>query len=263
MLEHTFAIVVYKDSEFLESCINSILNQTIKSKILICTSTPTDFNKSISIKYNIDFIVNPNGNNGIGSDWNFALQQVKTKFSTIAHQDDLYEKEFTEIVVNKIKRNEEKCLIVFTNYFEIIKNKKRGFSILIFIKTLLLAPFLIKPTIQCKFLKKISLSFGDPICCPSVTFNLQNLSNFNFSEKYHFILDWDAWFKLAKENGSFIYVNKKLMLHRIHGKSETSKLIESGIRIEEERTMLRMIWGNKLGVFLSFFYKFGYLGNKK
>ena len=31
---HTFVILAYKESEYLESCINSVINQSVKSKIM-------------------------------------------------------------------------------------------------------------------------------------------------------------------------------------------------------------------------------------
>ena len=40
MNDHTFAICAYKESPYLEECIKSLKNQTIKSNILIATSTP-------------------------------------------------------------------------------------------------------------------------------------------------------------------------------------------------------------------------------
>ena len=43
LLNHTFAISAYKESEYLEECIKSVLDQELKSKIIITTSTPNDY----------------------------------------------------------------------------------------------------------------------------------------------------------------------------------------------------------------------------
>ena len=40
---HTFVILAYKESEYLESCINSVINQSVKSKIVIATTTDNKF----------------------------------------------------------------------------------------------------------------------------------------------------------------------------------------------------------------------------
>ena len=50
---HTFAICAYKESKYLEECILSVLNQTIKSNVIICTSTPNDYIKRLAEKYKI------------------------------------------------------------------------------------------------------------------------------------------------------------------------------------------------------------------
>lgn len=38
---HTFAVCAYRESPFLEDCVRSLVRQTVKSRILIATSTPT------------------------------------------------------------------------------------------------------------------------------------------------------------------------------------------------------------------------------
>ena len=40
---HTFAICAYKESPYLEECIQSLMNQTVKSDILIATATPSKY----------------------------------------------------------------------------------------------------------------------------------------------------------------------------------------------------------------------------
>ena len=37
--DHTFVICAYKESKYLKNCIRSLENQTVKSHILIATST--------------------------------------------------------------------------------------------------------------------------------------------------------------------------------------------------------------------------------
>ena len=40
---HTFVILAYKESDDLEDCIKSVLKQSVKSNVVIATSTPNDF----------------------------------------------------------------------------------------------------------------------------------------------------------------------------------------------------------------------------
>ena len=92
---HTFAICAYKESAYLEKCIKSLKNQTIKSNIILVTSTPNDFLEEISKKYNLPYFINK-GEKGITQDWNYAYKMADTELVTIAHQDDVYLPEYAE-----------------------------------------------------------------------------------------------------------------------------------------------------------------------
>ena len=48
MPDHTFAICAYKDSPYLDACIHSLKRQSVKSKIILCTSTPSPFLEAMS-----------------------------------------------------------------------------------------------------------------------------------------------------------------------------------------------------------------------
>ena len=53
MEKHTFAICAYKESPYLEECIKSLKSQTVKSNIIIVTSTPNQFISDLSEKYHL------------------------------------------------------------------------------------------------------------------------------------------------------------------------------------------------------------------
>ena len=86
-LLHTFVICAYKESPYLDECIASLKNQSVKSEIIIVTHTPCDYISDMAAKYDLTLFVNE-GEGGITQDWNFGLSKVKTRFATIAHQDD-------------------------------------------------------------------------------------------------------------------------------------------------------------------------------
>ena len=88
--DHTYVICAYRESDYLEECICSLMKQKVKSNIIMVTSTFNEFLHKLSHKYNIPLFVNL-GEAGISGDWNFGLSKVKTPIATIAHQDDIYE----------------------------------------------------------------------------------------------------------------------------------------------------------------------------
>ena len=54
--EHTFVVLAYKESPFLEDCIKSVMNQQYNSDVVIATSTPNDFIDAIAKKYNLELV---------------------------------------------------------------------------------------------------------------------------------------------------------------------------------------------------------------
>ena len=132
--DHTFIICAYKESPYLDKCIQSLLNQTVKSNIVMYTSTPNDYIQDIADKYAID-LYSKNGGS-IGKDWNNAMSFVNTKYMTIAHQDDLYEPKYLEKTMQAFEANEN-TLIVFSDYGELTKQGYRLKSTNLTIKRLM------------------------------------------------------------------------------------------------------------------------------
>jgi glycosyltransferase involved in cell wall biosynthesis len=260
MQEHAFVIPAYKDSSYLEDCIQSLMNQKVKSEIVLTTSTPSPFIEGLAKKYSLKYCVNDKPSS-IAGDWNFALAQANTKLVTIAHQDDIYDPLYTESILNELHQRGENNLIVFTGYEDLINGGVRKSSLNSLIKSALLWPFFFSKNIKNSFFKKSILLFGDPICCPTVTLNLAATPTFKFSTEYTCALDWLAWIQLAKQKGSFIYINKKLVQHRIHIESETTNQINNGRRQQEERKLFEMMWGKPLAKLISKIYAIGYKDN--
>ena len=115
--DHTFAICAYKESPYLEECILSLKNQTVKSNIIMATSTPNEWIQGLAEKYEIPLYINT-GEGGIAQDWNFAYRQAKTDYITIAHQDDIYEPNYLKMIFGELKKGKDP-IVVFTDYGEL------------------------------------------------------------------------------------------------------------------------------------------------
>jgi glycosyltransferase involved in cell wall biosynthesis len=254
-MKHSFAIIAYKDSAYLEDCILSLLSQSVKSKIYISTSTPSEYISALAQKYDLDVFLNLLSK-GIASDWSFAYNKAKTKYVTLAHQDDIYAKDYTKECLKHAESLEHEGslagnLITFTDYSELVDGVERNNSLLLFIKKILLLVFGVKN----------SLYFGSVIPCPSVMYNKENIGEFSFNDKFSINLDWEAWIRLS-EKGEFTFVNKRLMSHRIHPEAETSKGIKDNRRKNEDKILFTKLWGKTLGPVVSKIYSLSYLLNK-
>ena len=238
VLNHTFAVCAYKESKYLEECISSLLAQTAKSEIVIATSTPNEHISSIAEKYGIPVFVNT-GVAGIAGDWNFAYSLAKTEYVTLAHQDDTYEPTYAENILKKAMASKNP-IIAFSEYFEIRNGEKVYKNKLLKIKKLLNFPFrLFKKS---RFVRRRVLSLGCPICCPAVTYNIKNCNDLKFNTDFQNSCDWDAWERISKYKGSFVYLKEPLMGHRIHEESTTTEMIENSRRSQEELILFKRFW---------------------
>lgn len=250
--KHTFVICAYKESQYLEECVQSLLAQTVQSKIILITSTPNKWIEQIVEKYQLVYYVN-RGESGIVQDWNFGYSKAETDFITLAHQDDVYESEYTEKMLEAMN-GKKRPLIAFCDYGEIRDGKKTLDVKMLKIKRLMLLPLRFAPFQNSKWVRRRILSFGDPICCPSVTFAKDNLPEPIFSVKFRSDEDWQAWERLSRMKGSFIYVYQPLMYHRIHEESETSIIIGDNVRTKEDYEMFCMFWPKPIAKVLTRFY---------
>ena len=246
---HTFAVCAFKESPYLEECLQSLMSQTVKSNIIIATSTPNDFIFSMGKKYSAPVIVNP-GEGGITQDWNFAYTHADSKYVTIAHQDDVYDPGYLETALKKLEGS-RKPLIFFSDYYEIRGSEKTYKNQLLQIKRLMLLPIRLPMAERSRWIRRRILSFGSPICCPSVTFAKADLPYAVFQHGFRACEDWQAWEMISKIKGDFLYSPKALMGHRIHEDSETSAIIEDHGRTEEEYIMYRKFWPEKIARMLN------------
>ena len=191
---HTFAICAYKESPYLEECITSLMEQTVKSEIFIATSTPNKYIDDIAAKYNLKVYVNE-GESGITQDWNFAYSKVQTDYVTIAHQDDKYAPEYVENLLAYTAKA-KKPLLFFTDYAEIRNGEIVTTNKILKVKRIML--FIMRPKAMwgSRFIRRRVLSLGSPICCPSATYYRPNLMKQVFLNGFRADEDWEAWERL-------------------------------------------------------------------
>lgn len=239
-IEHTFAICAYKESQYLEKCIKSVINQELKSNVIMTTATPNEYIKTMAEKYAIPLFIRE-GRPDIQDDWNYAYNMAKTKYVTIAHQDDIYDKSYSKELKSAIQPGKRQ-LLFFTDYKEIKNGDIVPLTTNLKVKKIMLFPLRSKVLRKSKFVRKRILSLGSPICCPSVTYNREIYSNAIFTSKMKCSLDWDTWHKFSNELGEFVYISKSIVFHRIHEESETTNSIENNVRQSEDYEMFKKFW---------------------
>lgn len=258
-MKHTFVICAYKESPYLEDCIQSLKMQTVKSDIIISTATPNEYINEIAKKFNIPVCVNEAMPN-IASDWNFGYGLATTPYVTIAHQDDVYLPNYTEHVVNRFQKS-SRPLIYFCDYGEIRNDDIVTKNKLLIVKRIMLLPLRMKCFYRSIFMRRRILSFGSPICCPSVAYAKDNLPKTIFKVGFRSNEDWEAWEKISRLKGDFIYDKSILMYHRIHMESETSAIIRDNRRSEEDMVLYSKFWPKPIARLLVKLYASGQKSN--
>lgn len=258
--EHTFVICAYGESPYLEACIKSVKRQRVASKVLLATSTPCSYIENLCRKYGIKCLVN-HGEHGIAQDWNYAYAAADTPVVTIAHQDDIYFSRYTERLL-QMCRDAKRPLIFFSNYYELRDRRMTRSNFLLRIKRLMLLPLRFKCLQGRIFVRRAVLALGSPICCPSVAFFCSSLPADIFSPHFRSDVDWEAWERISKLPGQFLYCKEPLMAHRIHKDSETTAIISENGRTAEDIEMYKKFWPDWLAVVLGRSYKISQWSNK-
>ena len=248
---HTFVICAYKEIPYLEECVKSLLSQTVKSEILISTSTPNDFIKKIAKKYHIKLVINT-GKKGHIEDFCFAYRQANTKYVTLCHQDDVYYPDFTEKIIQKMDKH-RRPIIGFANYNEIRDSKTIKRSMLLRTKRIMNLPLIFLG--QFRAIRLCNLAFGNAICAPTVTYNKEMLDYPIKKSDFSSNIDWDTYDEFARMDGAFIYIPKALLGHRIHSESTTSHVIQNHTKAKEDLIMFERYWPHCIARQIAKLYK--------
>lgn len=288
---HQFVICACGDSPYLEECILSLKAQTVPADILISAAAAAPGVRELAGRYGLPLVIHSedggrkhsgsrsgreeNGDGkrpeepsagaerksrsgGIGADWNAALASSEADYVTLAHQDDRYEPDYTEKVLQALEEARERgetALIAFTDYYEIRNGQRCGSNGNLCIKRLLLAPLRGRHLRHTKGARRLALCLGNSICCPSVTYVKAQLCGSPFQDNMDSNLDWQLWEELSRQKGSFLYLPQQLVGHRIHEASATSALIKSSGRRAEDRHMLEKFWPKGLAGVIGYFYQ--------
>ena len=261
---HTFAVCAYKDSPYLEECLRSVTSQTVKSEVICCTSTPSSYIRELTARYQVPLYVRDGASN-IREDWMFAYGKAQGRFVTIAHQDDRYRSDYAEKLLKAWKKYPD-LLLFASDYLTIRMTEKEGkmkaipepFNMVWLVKKILRLPLRFHFLADRTWIKRSSVWFGNSICCPSCTYNKEQIGDDMFHSEYDFALDWDNLYELAGKKGRFICSEKPLIAYRVHAAATTKACIEDNRRPADGMAMFRKMWPDWMVKILMHFYRKAY-----
>jgi hypothetical protein len=262
LMNHTFAIPVYRSAPNLAALIESLRAQTgSRSEVLLATSTPSAELDAFAKRHALPLRVNPQRMD-IAADWNFALAAAPTELVTLAHQDDHFAPTYVARLSSALRRNPG-ALMGFCDYSEHTPLGPRPTNINLRIKRALRQrAFGARECITDLHDKVRLLSLGNPICCPSVMFDRSVLADFTFPSGFQTNLDWMAWLDLTRRPGGFVYVRERLVSKGVHAGSETTATIANRAREREDRAIFNTLWPRPVAAALATVYRLGYRANR-
>ena len=260
MIKHCFAISAYGESPYLETCIRALKAQSVSTDIIVCTSTPNELIKSLAADYELPLYIR-DGASSLKDDWNFAAGTAHNirgaELITIAHQDDVYHREYASRLLQAAAKYPDMSLFC-TRYRTIDKDGKELFTKAESVKRILRLPLRLRALSGTKLIKRLPLMFGNGIGCPTCTYNVSLTGLPLFNNDYHFVIDWETLLKLTARPGRFICEETVLLDYRVHDGAETKKNIEDHNREHEEAAVYSMIWPKPIVKLLMHFYQKAY-----
>lgn len=194
----SICIPAYKRADFLERCLDSILQQSFQQyEIVITDDSPTDELKPLSEKD--DRIVYVKNEQPLGSpaNWNKAISLARGKYIKIMHHDDWFSSpDALSRFVQALEENPS-SLFAFSASRQVGKDK------------VINRPILTKNVSKLSYIPEI-LYDKNCIGAPSVTI-FRNNQGLYFDERLIWLVDTEFYIRMLRMNKHFTVINEPLI----------------------------------------------------
>lgn len=108
------------------------------------------------------------------------------------------------------------------------------------------------------WIKRSSVWFGNSICCPSCTYNKEQIGDVCSIRSMIFGAGLGQPLRAGGKKGRFICSEKPLIAYRVHAAATTKACIEDNRRPADEMAMFRKRWPDWMVKILMHFYRKAY-----
>ena len=127
MIKVSIIILVYNTEQYLEKCLNSVINQTLKEIEIICIddkSTDNSINiiKEFQKKDNRIILIESEKNMGMGYNRDVGIKQAKGEYIGFVDSDDYLELDGLEVLSNIIMQNDLPAIIIANSSNHVTKD---------------------------------------------------------------------------------------------------------------------------------------------
>ena len=198
----SICIPTYKQTEYLEKCLDSIVNQTFKNfELIISDDTPDDSIELFLEKKLKGFTYSYFRNSpalGSPQNWNFAVSKADGKYIKIMHHDDFFtQKDSLKLMVDAIEKQQASFLFCQTDVWDIKNNTHRIHQI---------------SSKQFKLVKQKPefLFFKNMIGAPSASLYINNKA-FYYDIEFKWLVDVDFYMQYLFHSKNVVYLPSPLI----------------------------------------------------
>jgi len=233
----TFAIPCRDAGPFLRPLLESLLGQTRQDfELLLVDDGSRDDSVGLAREVAGSRVrVHRNETpRGIGGNWNRCVELVATPFFCLAHQDDVYEPRYLELLLAALQARPHAALAhcracamdAGGSAFESLAERFKEH-------------FWKRDPGQDRAAHYARLWSGNFLCCPTVLYRTEAVRKAGpFRTDLRFALDWEYWFRLLRHGYGIVDVPELLMHYRRHAAAATATATADRSRFDEELLVL-------------------------
>lgn len=133
MRELTIVVAIYNVEDYLDRCLHSLHNQTVKDYEVVCVNDgSTDGSRRIIEKYlqmDSRFSVIDKKNGGLSDARNVGLKACSSEFISFVDGDDFVSENYVEIALNEVKSKKADMLVFAYNQYYLSNNSREKISL--------------------------------------------------------------------------------------------------------------------------------------
>ena len=124
----TIVLPYYNVGDYIDRCLNSLLNQTVSDFEVFCVNDGSKDHSDDIVKKYVEMdprfkrLVKQNG--GLSDARNFGLKDVHSKYVMFLDSDDFFEPDLVESCLNKMENDQ--CDLVIYNYKQLLIRENRS-----------------------------------------------------------------------------------------------------------------------------------------
>jgi glycosyltransferase involved in cell wall biosynthesis len=247
----SICIPVYKQTQYLKNCIESVLKQDFNDYELIFTDDTPDDTVEVFIKnllpHKTYYYHRNNPSLGSPKNWNAAINKAKGKYIKLLHHDDFFtQPNSLSLMVEKIEAEKGEFLFCSTDVWHLKTNEHRIFR---------------ASKKQTQILKKNPdfLFFKNIIGAPSTTIHINK--GLNYNQEFIWLVDVEFYIRLLKKTSTIINLSIPLVSTSHEGEGQLTGTVQNDreIQIREHVLLFNIIKTQKPKMYFYFFdYLFHY-----